>query len=179
MRALAHERRRRATERGEGSHQLPFPAEGLLQADDVDVAQHAEDLDLAERRLAHLRRGDPTRSIDKPRGVASTNRRRDGERTISSSSDSLNFLMATTSAFSLFRHFSTTPYAPSPTTPSTSYLFMRRGALNADGFSRRLTKAGSGKRGRARGLSALEAAGSLDGATASVPCEELLIPNLL
>jgi len=45
-------------------------------------------------------------------------------RTTSSSSLSLNFLMATTALFSLFRHLSTTPYAPSPTTPSTSYLFI-------------------------------------------------------
>merc|ERR1719498_1143531 len=45
-------------------------------------------------------------------------------RTTSSSSDSLNFLMATISLVSLFLHFRTTPYAPSPTTPSTSYLFM-------------------------------------------------------
>jgi len=36
----------------------------------------------------------------------------------------LNFLTATTSLVSLLRHLSTTPYAPSPTTPITSYLFM-------------------------------------------------------
>ena len=45
-------------------------------------------------------------------------------RTMASSSVSLNFLTATVAPLSRFRHRSTTPYAPSPTTPSTSYLFM-------------------------------------------------------
>ena len=45
-------------------------------------------------------------------------------RTFASSSDSLNFFTATVSPVCLFRHFSTTPYAPSPTTPRTSYLFI-------------------------------------------------------
>ena len=62
-------------------------------------------------------------------------------RTFASSSDSLNFFTATVSPVCLFRHFSTTPYAPSPTNPRTSYLFIapptprsaamkRKGALN-------------------------------------------------
>ena len=42
----------------------------------------------------------------------------------SSSSDSLNFFIARISPDSLFRQRSTTPYAPSPTTPRTSYLFI-------------------------------------------------------
>ena len=36
----------------------------------------------------------------------------------------LNFFTATISPVSLLRHFNTTPYAPSPTTPTTSYLFI-------------------------------------------------------
>ena len=36
----------------------------------------------------------------------------------------LNFFIASISPDSLFRHLKTTPYAPSPTTPKTSYLFM-------------------------------------------------------
>ena len=36
----------------------------------------------------------------------------------------LNFFTATISPLSLLRHLSTTPYAPSPTTPTTSYLFI-------------------------------------------------------
>ena len=47
-------------------------------------------------------------------------------RTTASSSDSLNFFTATTSPVFLSRHLSTTPYAPSPTTPTTSYLFIAR-----------------------------------------------------
>jgi hypothetical protein len=45
-------------------------------------------------------------------------------RTISSSSLSLNFFIATISPVSLLRQRNTTPYAPSPTTPRTSYLFI-------------------------------------------------------
>ena len=37
---------------------------------------------------------------------------------------SLIFFTATISPVSLLRHLSTMPYAPSPTMPSTSYLFM-------------------------------------------------------
>ena len=43
---------------------------------------------------------------------------------IFSPSLSLNFLTATTPPVSLLRHLSTTPYAPSPTTSMTSYLFI-------------------------------------------------------
>lgn len=45
-------------------------------------------------------------------------------RTAGSSSFSLNFFTATASPVSLFRHRRTVPYAPSPTTPTTSYLFI-------------------------------------------------------
>ena len=41
------------------------------------------------------------------------------------------FFTATTSPVSLFLHLSTTPYAPSPTTPTTSYLFIARDALDS------------------------------------------------
>lgn len=47
-----------------------------------------------------------------------------GERGTGTKRRTLNFLTATTSLVSLLRHLSTTPYAPSPTTPITSYLFM-------------------------------------------------------
>lgn len=50
-------------------------------------------------------------------------------RTASSSSDSLNFLIATISPEALFLHLSTIPYAPSPTTPNTSYLFIFKVAV--------------------------------------------------
>lgn len=117
------------------THQFSFSTERLLEADDIGVAQHAKDFDLAKRRFSHLandgaERTPPSSLADAARihGVMvwrADEAEREAQRalTISSSSDSLNFLIATISAFSLFRHFRTTPYAPSPTTPRTSYLF--------------------------------------------------------
>jgi hypothetical protein len=127
-----------------------------LETDDVLVLQRAKHLDLAEGRLAHhrvvvrlleLREAESAGGGDGGRtgpvsGVRSRTparrddidaRARERARGVGPSGrvEARTFFTATTSPVSLFLHLSTTPYAPSPTTPTTSYLFIARDALDS------------------------------------------------